>query len=1004
MPISRCLVLGLGIAGCAQFGLATPAAATDWTGAASSDWFNAGNWAAGLPNGSIDANVNIFSPHAAVIDGASAVAHNVGFNASVTIQNGGTLANGFGNVGYTAGSTGTVTVTGVGSSWSNANSLIIGSSGGTGSLSLLDGGAASAAYASIGVTAGSTGTITVDGAGSRFNDSGTLFVGQSGSGALSIHNGGLVTTAYSSIGANAGSHGSVTVDGAGSQFNDSGTLFVGQSGTGALSIHNGGHVTSAYAGLGIAAGSTGTITVDGAGSQFNDSGSLIVGQAGTGALSIHNGGLVTTAYSSIGASAGSNGSVTVDGAGSQFNDSGTLFVGQSGSGLLTVRNGASALSQDTSIGYDVGSTGAAIVDGAGSSWSITSNLSIGAFGNGALTIRNDAIVSVAGVTTVGTSAGASGTINIGAGSGESAVTPGTFETASIAFGAGGGTIVFNHTSTDYVFAADISGAGAIEVDAGTTRLTGNSTYSGATIVNGGILVVDGTAAASPFLVNSGAMLAGIGTVGDTTIASGGVLSPGHSIGTLTVNGNLTFNAGANFDIEVSSSGADRVNATGSATLDGVVNAAYSMGSYIPRRYVIVNAGGGITGTFNGLNNINLPGNITPFLNYDANNAFLDLTLNFASTPGDWLNDNQRHVADALTDYFNRTGGIPAVFAGLTPVGLTMLSGEVGSSLAQSAIIDTNMFMSAVFNSSVADRAPASGGTQGPAPTDDDGQATVTFANGWASPYGGTSHVSGQYPVGSHDMTRHTFGLALGANFPVARDASIGIAIGNETSRLALDDGLGSARADVLRAGLFGKYRFGTAYLAGLAGYGYHDMSTDRTVMFTGADALHSAFTAHSFSGRVEAGYGLTGGPLNLSPYGALQVTALRLPNYDETPTAGSNQFALNYAAHDAVSAHMELGLRVAKELALENGALSLRARGAWVHERLNGLGAPATLQALPGSTFTVIGARSPVNSALVSVGADLSFGNGWSIGANFDGQFSGSDTTLTAFGAIKSTF
>ena len=50
-----------------------------------------------------------------------------------------------------------------------------------------------------------------------------------------------------------------------------------------------------------------------------------------------------------------------------------------------------------------------------------------------------------------------------------------------------GTLNFNHTSSDYVFAPAISGPGTVNVFAGTTILTAVNTYSGATNVNGGVL-------------------------------------------------------------------------------------------------------------------------------------------------------------------------------------------------------------------------------------------------------------------------------------------------------------------------------------------------------------------------------------------------------------------------------------------------------------------------------------------------------------------------------------
>jgi autotransporter-associated beta strand protein len=85
-----------------------------------------------------------------------------------------------------------------------------------------------------------------------------------------------------------------------------------------------------------------------------------------------------------------------------------------------------------------------------------------------------------------------------------------------------------------------TGGSLVKVGTGTLTLSGINTYTGATTVNAGTLIVNGSIASSPVTVNAGATLAGIGTVGATTIMSGGTFAPGNSPGTMTVQGNLAF--------------------------------------------------------------------------------------------------------------------------------------------------------------------------------------------------------------------------------------------------------------------------------------------------------------------------------------------------------------------------------------------------------------------------------------------------------------------------------
>jgi hypothetical protein len=83
-------------------------------------------------------------------------------------------------------------------------------------------------------------------------------------------------------------------------------------------------------------------------------------------------------------------------------------------------------------------------------------------------------------------AGSVGTLNIGAAQGSPAAAPGTVSANTVAFGQGTGTLVFNHTSHNYVFSPAITGSGTIDVLAGTTILTGDlSGFTGNFAASGG---------------------------------------------------------------------------------------------------------------------------------------------------------------------------------------------------------------------------------------------------------------------------------------------------------------------------------------------------------------------------------------------------------------------------------------------------------------------------------------------------------------------------------------
>jgi hypothetical protein len=134
------------------------------------------------------------------------------------------------------------------------------------------------------------------------------------------------------------------------------------------------------------------------------------------------------------------------------------------------------------------------------------------------------------------------------------------------------------------------------------------------------------------------------------------------------------------------------NVTWTATLSGSkVNAIYANGSYVAKQYTILTAGS-VSGTFASTVNTNLPSGFKTALSYDASDVYLNLSLLFIGPPSTGLNINQQNVANSVTGFFNRNGGIPLVFGGLTPAGITQISGE-GATAAQQTTFDAmGLFM------------------------------------------------------------------------------------------------------------------------------------------------------------------------------------------------------------------------------------------------------------------------------------------------------------------------
>jgi len=316
------------------------------------------------------------------------------------ITDGGAVSTMSGYIGDQPGSTGVATVSGIGSEWIYSYLLYVGHHG-DGRLEITDGGTVTSTgvLSVIGYKPGSTGVVTISGEGSTWTSSGRVQVG-GGSGMLHITDGGVLSISGCSISGGSGHPSAVTVSGVGSTWVNSSWLTVGNSGVATLDIINGGTVNGTYTTI-ARSGSTGTVTVSGAGSSWTNSSWLTVGSSGDATLDIADGGVVNCTKATIGKEPGPTGAVTVSGAGSKWAILGDFQVARRGDATMDIARGGFV--SNTLIGqiaYEPGSTGAVTVSGAGSTWANASDLYVGYYGVGTLNIANGGLVNVDGELTI----------------------------------------------------------------------------------------------------------------------------------------------------------------------------------------------------------------------------------------------------------------------------------------------------------------------------------------------------------------------------------------------------------------------------------------------------------------------------------------------------------------------------------------------------------------------------------------------------------------------------
>jgi hypothetical protein len=305
----------------------------------------------------------------------------------------------------------------------------------------------------------------------------------------------------------------------------------------------------------------------------------------------------------------------------------------------------------------------------------SSSIAISAYANGAKglnltnsgTIKGDIYLDGSDVTLVNT-----GTIigNISTGVGNDSIALNGVYSGSIDGGTGTNTLSINGGSQAVPVAfGSVSNFATLTQTGGFATVSGVGVFGNVALTGGRLVGLAGSVLnAANFNVGSNATFGSAGIVNGNVVVSG-ILSPGASPGTMTVNGNVTLNSGSTSLFEITPTVSDKLIVNGKmtilpgSTLQIAATGPVKVGSTLD----LINASGGVNGTYDTVTG--LAGNVRKLANGD-----LGLLVQFAN-PDSYNPQLRRAVA-----YVNSAMAASSAPAALTPA-LSALQDGNGAPIA-----------------------------------------------------------------------------------------------------------------------------------------------------------------------------------------------------------------------------------------------------------------------------------------------------------------------------------
>ncbi len=789
----------------------------------------------------------------------------------------------------------------------------------------------------------------------------------------------------------------------------------------------------------------GAINISGGGNIASATGVGVNAQAtGGGNVSVNLSGNVTGAVAGIIAQS-KGGDVTINATGKVTGGDGIQAITE-GTGAATVTTGAGKVTGTTGDGVDVLTMDGWATVNVGSGGVSGARSGVVAVAQGLGSVKVQVHGNVSGGTDYGV-VGASnkGSVQIDLDSGR--------------FISGGKAGILLQTRSGEMTLNNKGGTISSKGDGAAVYVAANE--GSATINNAGIIQNDtgGVAIAvangSALVNNTGVLNGKVLSAGTTTVKNEGIwenaagsfiqqlkntgtlsMGPlGGELGVLQVEGNASFGPNSFYNARITTTGNDVILVGGKLKIDGgtiKINSAADVKYERGSRYILMRALGGVTGKFDGVESE--MSKFTGLLTYDANNVYLTILLrdfrSFAMTRNQWSVANAIYYASAKLG--NGLGGVmmtalnQASDASIA-ASLTQLSGDGVVTGAANAALQTGHLFTSVMDDQqslwrdsqprdvpvrpIAPFAYAPAQTNGagwPVSRQNYAPAPVRRYDGaqrwrvWASGFGGQSSLRGDTSAGSANQKLNSYGGALGFDYQMGSSMLIGMALGGSSSAFNAGNVTGSAGG--IHVGVYSGFRvqsfYGTASLA----YSNYSNKTTRQVGPIGAvagETEQGSFTSQEVRTRLEIGRRIAHENFAVTPFSAIEIAHLSTSPFIERASGGIGLFTLAFNNQGISSTPTFLGLKAEAKLDLGGALLTPWVSLAWRHEWSASRTQTASLTALPGASFVIIGAKPARDAAQVKAGFNLAVTQQVAIFATFEGEFGASNPVYAGKGGMK---